>query len=113
MLNTPNYFPVRISCVTLACLALAGYSNEAACWKPDGHTAIGIMAVEQLQPQVLPELESIVNPLTKQAIAEACNWPDVQRRTDAGEWNIPLHFVNLPHGDVVVLSGAGLPGSSA
>jgi hypothetical protein len=91
--------PARVSCVTAACLALAGYSNDASSWGPEGHTAIGIIAVEQLQPRALHELESIVSPLTKEAMAQACNWPDDLRETEAGKWSSPLHYVNIPRGE--------------
>jgi len=89
----------RLGGLTLASLALAGYSNDAASWGPEGHTAVGIIAVEQLQPQVLLELESFVSPLTREAVAQACNWPDVLRETDAGKWSSPLHYVNIPRGE--------------
>jgi len=89
----------RMGCATLACLALAGYSNEAASWGPEGHTAVGVMAVQQLQPQALLELASIVEPLTTESIAQACSWPDDLRETDAGEWTSPLHYVNIPRGE--------------
>lgn len=85
-----------MSCLVLACLSLAGYSDDAASWGPAGHTAVGIIAVEQLQPHALRELEKIVSPLTKEAMAQACNWPDVLRETDAGKWSSPLHYVNIP-----------------
>jgi hypothetical protein len=89
----------RSSCVAIACAALAVYSADAPCWGLDGHTAVGVIAIQQLQPQALHELESIVDPLTTQAVEQACNWPDVLRETDAGKWSSPLHYVNIPRGE--------------
>jgi len=88
--------PARFGCVILACLALAGYCNDAASWGPEGHTAVGIIAVEQLQPRALHELEKTVSPLTKETVAQACNWPDDLRESGAGEWSRRLHYVNIP-----------------
>jgi len=83
----------------MACLALTGYSKDAASWGPEGHTAVGIIAVEQLQPRALQELENIVSPLTKEAMAQTCSWPDDLRETEAGEWSTRLHYVNIPRGE--------------
>ncbi|HEY5775101.1 MAG TPA: S1/P1 nuclease [Xanthomonadales bacterium] len=100
----PKIFLRRISCVTIVCLALAGYSPNAISWGAHVHTAIGILAVEQLQPETLLILEDIISPLTRQAMAEACNWPDVIRETEEGKWGGSLHYVNIPRGDEVYTS---------
>ena len=109
MLNNPKIFPGRIFCATFACLGLIGFSTSAIGWGSAGHTAIGILAVNQLQPDALDKLESIVNPLTRQAMAEACNWPDVIRETEQGEWSAPLHYVNIPRGDEVYMASRDCP----
>lgn len=109
MPKSAKYIPARIICNILACLALSGYSNDAVSWKTEGHTAIGILAVGQLQPQALLELEGIVSPLNKQAMAEACNWPDDLRETDAGNSSSPLHFVNIPRGNEVYVAARDCP----
>jgi len=83
-------------CTAVIGIALFGYSTQPLAWGADGHTAIGVLAIDQLQPDALRELESIVNPLTKQAMAEACNWPDVIRETEEGKWSSPLHYINIP-----------------
>lgn len=101
MLNHPKTLLNRIGRVTFCWLAIAGYSISAFSWGANGHTAVGILAVEQLQPQTLLMLKEIVNPLTKQAMAEACNWPDVIRETEAGKWSSPLHYINIPRGDEI------------
>jgi len=99
MLNIPDTSFSRIIFVSLACLIAGGFSIDANSWGHDGHTAIGILAVNQLSPETIHELESIVSPLTKQAMAQACNWPDVIRETEEGKWSSPLHYVNIPRGE--------------
>lgn len=101
MLNTLNLFKTQTLCAVFACLTLLGFSTSAISWGRDGHTSIGILAINQLQPEALQELENIVNPLSRQAIAEACNWPDDIRETEEGEWSGPLHYINIPRGDAV------------
>ena len=99
MLINPNTFFSRIVFTSVTCMVLCGLSGNAFSWGHDGHTAIGILAVEQLPPATVLELKSIVSPLTKQTMAEACNWPDVIRETEEGKWSSPLHYVNIPRGD--------------
>ena len=109
MLNNPGTSLHCKVCAALVCLGLLGYSTLAFAWGRDAHTAIGIMAVNQLQPDALRELESIVNPLTKQGMAEACSWPDDLRETGEGEWSGPLHYVNIPRGEAVYSAARDCP----
>ena len=99
MINNSNKFFSQLVYGIMVCVIFTGYSISAHCWGRDGHTAIGIMAVNQLQPGVLKELENIVNPLTPQAMAEACSWPDVIRDNEEYGWSGPLHYINIPRGD--------------
>jgi hypothetical protein len=89
----------RVMYTAFICIALLHYSPHSIAWGPDGHTAIGILAVAQVQPDALRELQDIVNPLSKQAMEAACNWPDVIRETEDGEWSSPLHYINIPRGE--------------
>jgi len=98
MIKSPHIFFGHIIFTALAGFALLGYSDDCWAWGRDGHTAIGILAVNQLQQDALRELESIIRPLNKQAMAEDCNWPDAIRETDEGAWSGPLHYVNVPRG---------------
>lgn len=109
MFNHPKIFVSRLFCATFACLTLGGYSADASCWGTDGHTAIGILAVNQLPPETLLALESIVNPLTKQAMEKVCNWPDDLRETEEGEWSSALHYINIPRGDEVYSESRDCP----
>jgi hypothetical protein len=101
MMNSPKNILGRTGCAIFACLGLAGHSGAAFSWDHEGHTAIGVMAVAQLEPAALEALQSIVKPLTKQAMAEACSWPDDLRETEEGEWSSALHYINIPRGDAV------------
>ena len=67
------------------------------------------MAVNQLQSGALQQLQSKVKPLTQQAVAEACNWPDDYRQAEEGEWSGPLHYINIPRGDAVYTESRDCP----
>ncbi len=109
MPNNPKKILSRAFCATFSCLALVGFSNDAASWGGSGHTAIGILAVNQLQPDALLVLEGFVNPLTPQAMSDACNWPDLIRETEEGQWSGPLHYINIPRGDALYLASRDCP----
>ncbi len=98
MINPARTFFSHVIFTTLASFALLGFSNHSFAWGGDGHTAIGILAVNQLQPDALHELESIIRPLSKEAMAKECNWPDVIRENEDDAWSAPLHYVNIPRG---------------
>jgi hypothetical protein len=82
----------------LAGLVLIASAPSTFAWSEDGHTAIGMLALDQLQADTRAQLESIVGDLNEQTIAEACNWPDMIREEEAWEWSKPLHYVNIPRG---------------
>lgn len=75
------------------------YSGNIFAWGEDGHSAIGMLAMTQLQADARSELASIVNLHDEQALAEACNWPDVIRETEEWEFTSPFHYINIPRGD--------------
>ncbi len=109
MLNNPRIFLNRIFCTVIASFALSGFSPESFAWGPDGHSAIGILAIEQLQPDARRELEGIVNPLDEQAMIKACNWPDSVRENEEWDWSAPQHYVNIPRGDFLYLESRDCP----
>ena len=96
MIKNPRVFFSHMIFMILAGISFLGYSVNSSAWGHDGHTAIGILAINQLRENALQELQSVVEPLDKQAMAEACNWPDKIRETEEGEWSGPLHYVNIP-----------------
>jgi len=87
----------------LVSLFLSGHSTEAPAWGSEGHTAIGMLAIEQLNPTTRLELENITGPLDEQALMEACNWPDQVRETEKWEWSAPRHYINIPRGESVYM----------
>lgn len=86
-------FNICIGCTLL------GFSTYSLAWSRDGHSAIGILAIEQLQTGTRNELERLIGPLDDQALIEACNWPDEIRETEEWEWSGPLHYINIPRGE--------------
>jgi len=85
------------------------YSGTVFAWSEDGHSAIGILAMTQLRAGARQELASILNPQDEQAIAKACNWPDVIRETEEGASTGPRHYINIPRGDVDYLQSRDCP----
>ncbi len=79
--------------------ALLGLSMQCIAWSPDGHSAIGVLAMKQLGPEARTKLESIIGPLTDEAMVKACNWPDDVRETPEWEWSAPQHYINIPRGE--------------
>jgi len=99
----------RIIVVAFTVSVFSTYNSTAFAWGSDGHTAIGILAVNQLQPDALRELGNVLKPLTKPAVKEACNWPDVILETEAWVWSAPLHYINVPRGDEVYTQSRDCP----
>jgi hypothetical protein len=71
--------------------------SNATAWGPDGHTVIGVLAVEQIDPKALAELKVILGATDLETIGGACNWPDQYRETDEGSANTSrYHYINIP-----------------
>jgi hypothetical protein len=109
MLSTPSMIFSRIFLVTLTVCTLSGFSSNAFAWGPDGHSAIGIFALRQLEPGARQSLEQIVGPLDGPAIIKACNWPDEVRETEEWDWSAPQHYINIPRGDFVYQQSRDCP----
>ena len=73
-------------------------STHAIAWSKDGHSAIGVLAMKQLQADAYTKLESVIGSLDDQAMIEACNWPDDVRETEEWDWSAPQHYINIPRG---------------
>lgn len=97
--NTHNPILKRRLCAFFIALPVCMLSPNTHAWAPEGHTAIGILALERLQPDTRDRLEDIVGTLDEQAIADACIWPDTIRDEKKWEWSKPLHYVNIPRGE--------------
>jgi len=88
----------RISFIEIVAVVAIGLSNGAFAWDHDGHAAIGILAVNQLQPDARLKLDKIMGGLDEPTLIKACNWPDAVRETEEWDWTEPLHYINLPQG---------------
>jgi hypothetical protein len=99
----------RFFCITLTGISLFGYSGDSQAWGKDGHAAIGILAISQLQADSRNRLEATVGPLDEQVLMEACNWPDAVRETEEWEWSQPQHYINIPRGDFTYLESRDCP----
>ena len=88
---------------TLTLAASLGMSMQCLAWSPDGHSAIGVLAMKQLSPAARTELEGIIDPLTDEAMVKACNWPDHVREAPEWEWSAPQHYINIPRGETEYL----------
>lgn len=81
------------------------HSSDSNAWSADGHSAIGILAMSQLDTHARSELESIIGPLNDESMMEACNWPDHVRETDVvaesekWKWSGPQHYINIEEGE--------------
>jgi hypothetical protein len=94
------------TCIALVLLCCSSYSFA---WSKDGHSAIGVLAMKQLQPGAYSELQSIIGPLDEQAMIEACNWPDDVRDSKEWEWSSPQHYINIPRGETEYLQSRDCP----
>ena len=103
MSNKTHKFFSHFLYAALAGCTLFAYTTAALAWGPDGHSTIGILAINQLQPDARRELASIVSPLDKQTMVEACNWPDVIRETEEWAWSSRQHYINIPRGESAYL----------
>jgi hypothetical protein len=101
MIENSSKFAHHTLCAALTSLTLLGFSTQTIAWGPDGHNSVGILALNQLEPEARHVLESITSPapLDEQAMIKACNWPDDVRETEEWAWSAPRHYVNIPHGD--------------
>jgi hypothetical protein len=65
-------------------------------WGEQGHRIIGQVALSHLDKPARAVVEEILGSGTDSSVGEACNWPDVVRKTDEWEWSAPFHYVNIP-----------------
>jgi hypothetical protein len=89
----------HLSYIIFVTLLSTGMYNNVFAWDLEGHGVIGILAVNQLQPEARLRLDEILGDLDEASLIKACNWPDAIRETVEWEWSEPLHYVNLPRGE--------------
>jgi len=103
-----NFIRRALFAAPLLCVIL-GHNTTALAWGKEGHSAIGILAMTQLQADARQQLAGILNPQDERAIAEACNWPDMLRETEEGASTGPRHYINIPRGDFNYLRARDCP----
>lgn len=99
MLGKYRFIFSRTLTTALLCCTLIAYSTVTFGWGADGHSAIGTLALAQLDEDARSELAGFVNLKDEQAMVDACNWPDVIRETEEGAATAPQHYINIPRGD--------------
>jgi hypothetical protein len=91
---------MKISSNTIPCVAVLTcgllFADRAQAWDLAGHTAVGVLALQQTDTRARAELEQILGSLEATVLAESCNWPDVIREQQKWAWTAPLHYVNIP-----------------
>jgi len=88
----------RLLIMLFATFTTSAFSADTFAWGEDGHAAVGILALGNLQSDTSIELRRVLGSLDEPTLAEACNWPDTVKKTEQWAWSYPLHFVNIPKG---------------
>lgn len=84
-----------ISTVVLAGLLSA---HSALAWGPEGHQAVGALALDHMDEESRLALEQIFGSNDREMMSQWCNWPDEYRETEAGQWTAPMHYINMVPG---------------
>jgi len=88
---------------------LLGFNTQCVAWSHDGHSAVGILTVDQLNADALLELGKIIDTQDEKALSKACNWPDELRETEEGDSTSPFHYINIPRGSLTYLKARDCP----
>lgn len=73
-----------------------GLGPPAWGWGPQGHAAVGILAMEHADEAARSALADILGTIDDDRIDALCNWPDRIRDQPEWDWAAPQHYVNLP-----------------
>jgi hypothetical protein len=96
----PIQMKTRLFLLTAVAALLMVPGQQAHCWGPQGHAAIGEAAIAELAPPVRKKVMQILGVTAPAALADAvdgaCFWPDTVRDAPEWSWSAPLHFVNIP-----------------
>jgi len=69
---------------------------DARAWGYEGHAQVGRVALSRIDNEARAYLTGILGDDLVQVSDQACNWPDVVRKTPEWEWSAPQHYVNIP-----------------
>lgn len=91
---------MRIAIAALALCGCLSLSDQAHAWGTRGHGAVGVLAVERLQPATRDQLGQVLGATDFDAVVGACNWSDTWRDMGDGRHTAPWHFVNIEQGAI-------------
>jgi hypothetical protein len=71
-------------------------TSNAFAWGPAGHSIVCQIASENLSPKAQSAVKQI---LGREALADACNWPDRIRKDKKYDFALTWHYVTIPNGE--------------
>ncbi|NNE04571.1 MAG: S1/P1 nuclease [Xanthomonadales bacterium] len=74
------------------------FSQAALAWGPEGHRAVGALALDHMDDAARVRLEQIMGNNDRENLTAWCNWPDQYRETEEGAWTTPMHYINMVPG---------------
>jgi hypothetical protein len=87
---------LKKSSYTMLLLLISLYPVTTRAWGPEGHTQVGLLAMQGLDPTASAWIQNVLGTDDVTSINQACNWPDRVRDTPDWEWSEPQHYVNIP-----------------
>ncbi len=79
----------------MAAFCCLSVPQQVQAWGQTGHGAIGVLAVERLQPGTRETLSQILGSTDLDAVVGACIWPDIWRGLGDGADTATWHYVNI------------------
>jgi hypothetical protein len=85
----------------MAAVLLAGMFGTTAslAWGPEGHRAVGALALDHMNDNTRQLLHDIMGSEVRDELTQWCNWPDEYRPTEEGAWSAPYHYINMVPGE--------------
>jgi hypothetical protein len=90
-------------------LALIMFPPGTPAWGPEGHAAVGVLALQGTNARARAELEALLGSTAPKRLDELCNWPDVIRDQPEWDWAAVHHYVNLPREAATYDAGRDCP----
>jgi len=84
------------ACLAYGIVLLLNPLNLLHAWGPEGHAAIGIMAMQLADDTARQQLDIIFGSTDDARMESLCNWPDRLRDQAEWDWASPQHYVNIP-----------------
>ncbi|KAK7464100.1 hypothetical protein VKT23_006262 [Stygiomarasmius scandens] len=83
----------------LSILSVLALANKVIGWGDKGHSAVGYIAMEFLNPTATEFVKSTLGPDYNGSLGVAATWADSVRRTPEYKWSAGYHFVDA-EGDI-------------